>query len=333
MHNEPIERWIHDHTFGQDRTTGGERRTVIVIGITAVTMVVEIAAGLLFGSMALLADGLHMGSHAVALTITAFAYFYTRRHASDGRFNFGTGKINSLAGFASAVLLVVFAFVMAAESIRRMLSPVAIEFNMAILVALLGLAVNGVSLLVLKGGRRGQKKGDGAHGHHHSFRADHNLWSAYLHVLADALTSLLAVFALIAGKYFGQGWLDPLMGIVGAVLVTRWSWVLIKRSAHVLLDMQAPEALRAEVTEAVERVDGNRVADQHIWSVGPGIYAVELAVVTRNPRPPESYWDLLPRDLGLVHLTVEVHAHTDHSAGKGRADLTATDKEETGKAS
>ena len=310
MHNESIDRWIHDHTFGQDQATDGERRTIIVIAITALVMVVEIASGFLSGSMALLADGLHMGSHATALTITAFAYYYTRRHARDKRFNFGTGKINSLAGFASAILLVVFALVMAVESIKRLISPVAITFDMAIIVAFLGLVVNGACLFILRGREDDHHHQDGneIHDHGHWLKRDHNLWSAYLHVLADTLTSFLAIIALLAGKYFGQVWLDPFMGIVGALLVARWSWGLIKVSAHVLLDMQVPESLRRRVKEVIELADGNRVSDQHIWAIGPGIYAAEIAVVTRKPRPPDTYWDLLPDDLGLVHFTVEVHA-------------------------
>jgi len=311
-----IERWIHDHTFGQDQPNKGERRTLIVIAITALVMVVEIISGFLFGSMALLADGLHMGSHAAALTITAFAYYYTRRHARDKRFNFGTGKINSLAGFASGVLLVLFALIMAFESIKRLITPVVIVFDMAIFVAFLGLVVNGACLLILRGRGDGHHhEGKGIHDHGHSLRKDHNLWSAYLHVLADALTSLLAIIALIAGKYLGQVWLDPFMGIIGALLVARWSWGLIKASVHVLLDMRAPEDLGNRVKEAIEMADDNRVSDQHIWAIGPGIYAAEIAVVTSKPRAPASYWSLLPDDLGLVHFTVEVHTCPDHADG------------------
>ncbi|UCG39606.1 MAG: CDF family Co(II)/Ni(II) efflux transporter DmeF [bacterium] len=312
MHTESVERWIHDHTFGQDRTRAGERRTLIVIFLTAVTMVAEIAAGVLLGSMALLADGLHMGSHAFALSISAFAYFYTRRHARDPRFNFGTGKVNSLGGFASAVILLAFAGVMVFESTRRFIKPVPIHFDMAIVVAFLGLLVNGASIFILRGWGRGDVAGQHAHRveeghpHVHGLESDHNLWSAYLHVAADALTSLLAVFALLGGKYLGQTWLDPLMGILGALLVTRWSWGLLRSSARVLLDMRAPEPVREAIRRGIEAADNNRISDQHVWAVGPGIYAAELCVVTGLPRPPEHYWDLIPRELGLVHLTVEV---------------------------
>ena len=204
----------HDHSFGQDCIRPGEIKTLIVIAITATMMVVEVSAGLLYGSMALLADGLHMASHAAALSINAYAYIYARRHAHDTRFSFGTGKVNALGGFAGAVLLAVFVLIMAGESIHRLIQPVEIAFNQAILVSVLGLIVNGLSVLILNDHphQHGNNEDDR---HHH----DHNLRSAYLHVLADALTSLLAILALMAGKYLGWNVLDPLMGIVGAVLV------------------------------------------------------------------------------------------------------------------
>lgn len=328
MHTESIEGWLHSHTFGQDQKKSGERRTLIVIVITAVTMVVEIAAGIAFGSMALLADGLHMGSHASALAISAFAYYYTRRRAKDARFNFGTGKVNSLAAFASAVMLVLFALVMAWESSQRFISPVSIEFNWAIFVAIAGLVVNGVCLVILGGHGHSHDKDEHEHGngdnghhqhaheddhkshsheHHVSKSRDHNLWSAYIHVLADALTSLLAIFALLGGKYLGQVWLDPFMGIAGAALVVSWSWRLLRSSAHVLLDMQAPDEVRESIKWAIETEGDNRVSDLHVWAVGPGIYSAEIAVVTSIPQEPDHYSELLPRGLPLVHVTVEVH--------------------------
>ncbi len=300
MHTESIERWVHDHTFGQDRKKSAEHRTLIVIVITLVTMTVEIAAGIAFGSMALLADGLHMGSHASALTISAFAYYYTRRHAKDARFNFGTGKVNSLAAFASATLLALLALAMGWESIGRFISPVAIGFNQAILVAVLGLIVNGGCLAIL-----------GGHGHSHEHK-DHNLRSAYLHVLADALTSVLAIGALLAGQYLEQRWLDPLLGLVGATLVVRWSWGLLRSSARVLLDMQAPEEVGEAIRRAIESEGDNRIADLHVWSVGPGIYAAEIAIVSSRPLDPDSYYNILPGKLGLVHVTVETHLCAAH---------------------
>jgi cation diffusion facilitator family transporter len=317
MHTESIERWVHDHTFGQDRKKSAEHRTLIVIVITLVTMAVEIAAGIAFGSMALLADGLHMGSHASALAISAFAYYYTRRHAKDARFNFGTGKVSSLAGFAGAAVLVLFALVMAWESIARFISPVAIGFDQAIFVAVLGLIVNGICLLILGGHGhshvRSRREDDGGdhdgHAHEHP---DHNFESAYLHVAADALTSVLAIFALLAGKYLRQGWLDPFMGVIGAALVVRWSWGLLRSSARVLLDMQAPEELREEIRKAIESEGDSRISDMHVWSVGPGIYAAEIAIVSSRPLDPDSCYNILPGKLGLVHVTVETHLCAAH---------------------
>ena len=319
MHTESIERWVHDHTFGQDRRRSAEKRTLVVSVVTVLTMIVEIGAGIAFGSMALLADGLHMGSHASALAISVLAYRYTRTHAADARFNFGTGKVNSLAGFTSATMLALFALVMVWESIGRFLSPVAIRFDQAILVAVLGLIVNGACLAILGGhgvfnGKRGWKQEEDAgpvreHGdrhdrHHHH---DHNFRSAYLHVLADALTSVLAIFALLFGKYLGQQWLDPFMGLVGATLVVRWSWGMTRSSARVLLDLQAPDEVLGAIRKAIESEEDNRVSDLHVWSVGPGIYAAEIAIVSSRPLDPDDYYKLLPEDLGLVHVTVETH--------------------------
>jgi cation diffusion facilitator family transporter len=284
-------------------------------------MIVEIGAGLAFGSMALLADGLHMGSHASALAISVFAYRYTRTHAADARFNFGTGKVNSLAGFTSATMLALFALVMVWESIGRFLSPVAIRFNQAILVAVLGLAVNGVCLAILGGhgffnGKRGREQvEDAEHVHEHTDRHDHhdhNFRSAYLHVLADALTSVLAIFALLFGKYLGQQWLDPFMGLVGATLVVRWSRGMIRSSARVLLDLQAPDEVLGAIRKAIESEKDNRVSDLHVWSVGPGIYAAEIAIVSSRPLNPDDYYKLLPEELGLVHVTVEIHRCAAH---------------------
>ncbi len=289
----------HDHTFGQQHRKTGESRTRIVIVLTALMMVAEILAGLAFGSMALLADGLHMASHAVALAITAVAYYYARRHATDERFSFGTGKVNALGGYTGAVLLGIFAAFMAVESFRRFFQPVTIQFDQAILVATIGLVVNAVSAWVLGSGHHEHDE----HGHHHH---DHNLRSAYLHVLADALTSLAAIVALLAGKYFQLGWMDPAMGVLGGALVARWSVGLLRQSGRVLLDRQAPEDVRREVGRAVEEGSTDRVSDLHVWSIGPGIWAAEIVVLAEEPRPPEHYKERLPRGLGLVHVTVEV---------------------------
>ena len=305
MHLESVSAWQHDHTFGQDRPKVGELRTAVVVGITGAMMVVEIVAGLAFGSMALLADGLHMASHAVALGISVLAYVYARRHADDRRYTFGTGKVNALAGFTGAVLLAGFALLMAEESVVRFFRPTTIEFDLAIAVAVLGLIVNGACVAILSGGHNGSAQ------HHHDGHAhDHNLRSAYLHVLADALTSLLAIFALLGGKFFGLMWLDPAMGIVGAVLVARWSWGLLRTSSKVLLDHEAPAQLRDAITAAIEAHDDNRIADLHVWAIGPNVFAAAISLVTSAPRSADGYRALLPEDLGVRHVTIEVHRCT-----------------------
>ncbi len=296
----------HSHTFDQDRKRPGENRTLVVIAITTVMMVVEIATGVLFGSMALLADGLHMASHAAALSITAFAYVYARRHANDRRFSFGTGKVNALGGFCGAVLLAVFAVMMAVESVVRLINPVAIAFNQAIAVAVVGLAVNGLSMLILNH-KDGRAHGNGGMHTHHGHGHDHNLSAAYLHVLADALTSLLAIFALLAAKYFGLVWMDPLMGIVGAVMVSRWSIGLLRSTSHVLLDWQAPAHIRQAIIGAMEQRAGVAVVDLHLWAVGPGIYALIVSLATDHPEPPAYFKRLVPDNPKLVHITVEVN--------------------------
>ncbi|NLV43652.1 MAG: CDF family Co(II)/Ni(II) efflux transporter DmeF [Candidatus Hydrogenedentes bacterium] len=300
---------VHDHKFGQDRRRPGEKRTIFVVVITLVTMGVEIGAGLAFGSMALLADGLHMGSHAVALGIAVFAYVYTRRHARDGRFNFGTGKVNALGGFTGAILLVLFAVMMAWASLERLLFPVAIAFNQAILVAVAGLIVNGISVFILGGRNEEEEYGhhhNHVHGHEHGHTHDHNLRSAYLHVLADALTSVFAIIALLSGKYLGWVWMDPFMGIAGAVLVGVWSRGLVLSTTRVLLDMQAPDAIVAAVRNSLEQDGEARVTDLHVWSIGPCLYAAAINLVTSTPRQAEYYHDMIPPELGLVHVTIEV---------------------------
>jgi len=327
MHISQIERWRHDHTFGLDAVSRGERRTLAVALITAVFMGVEIAGGLAFGSMALLADGLHMGSHAVALGIAVIAYVYARRRAADARFSFGTGKVNALGGFTGALLLVGFAGLMAWESVERFLEPVPIAFDWAIAVAALGLLVNGASALLLGHPHPGSNAGDDDH-HGHEHRAepraaesgrtqaphpsppehDHNLRAAYLHVLADALTSLTALAALLSGKYLGWAWLDPVMGVVGSLLVARWSWGLLRQTSGVLLDQQAPAEALERARGAIEAGSDDRVVDLHLWTIGPGVRAACIAVVTHAPRDPEHYKRRLPEELGVAHATVEVHS-------------------------
>ncbi len=330
MHTESIAQWQHTHIFGQDKIRSGERKTLIVIIITAVMMLVEIIAGVAYGSMALFADGIHMGSHMVGLGISFVAYIYARRHAHSQQFSFGTGKVNALAGFTSAIFLVVIAFYMGYESISRFIAPVRIEYNQAILVAVIGLVVNGASMFIL-----GEKShthdeaeehehmqthaGDGHSqydehiheynhkSHTHGAGADHNLNAAYLHVLTDALTSVLAIIALLGAKYFKLNWMDPLMGVVGAILVVRWSIGLIQGTTKVLLDHQIPAEMQRKITSILESYKDTRVCDLHIWSIGPGIYSSEIGVVTKYPEPPDTYKAMIPEDSGVVHVTVEVH--------------------------
>jgi cation diffusion facilitator family transporter len=308
VHTHDLTAWQHDHVFQNDRKQAGERRTLWVVLLTAVMMVVEIVTGVLSGSMALLADGLHMASHTTALGIALFAYVLARRLASDPRFAFGVGKINSLAGFASAVLLLAFAGIMVTESVGRLIEPRSIAFDQALIVAVVGLLVNGLSAWILMSTPHDHAHGHGhQHGHH-----DHNLRAAYLHVLADALTSLLAIVALLAGKYWGASWLDPAMGIVGAVLVARWSFGLIQESSRVLLDRQAGDDILSAVRKSVEGASSDRVTDLHVWRIGHGLYSAELAVVTHDPQPPQHYKALIPPTLNVVHATVEVHRCSAH---------------------
>ena len=238
----------HAHVFNQDQISSGERRTLLVVVLSGLTMLVEITSGVAFGSIALLADWLHMASHSVALGISVFAYLYARRYAGDERFNFSTGKVNSLAGFTNAIVLVGFAFFMIWESVGRLMNPVKIAFDQAIIVAVIGLMVNIISAYILGEGHDREHHHDS---HQHSHHHDHNLRGAYLHVLADAMTSVLAITALLVCKYLGWFQLDALMGIVGALVVTRWAWGLIRKTSGTLLDKHIPEKLRRQVIDAI----------------------------------------------------------------------------------
>jgi cation diffusion facilitator family transporter len=344
MHTSDLTPWRHDHAHGQDRVTLGERRTLVVALLTATFMVVEVAAGVTYGSMALLADGLHMASHALALGIAVLAYVYSRRLARDERFSFGTGKVNALGGFSGALLLALIAAVMAWESVMRLTHPVAIEFNQAIAVAVLGLVLNGISVAILgvhdrpghdhpRAGHVGAQHEHHGHAHHdhvghhdhdhdhdhgHGHDAevrehvpsaadDHNLQAAYLHVLADALTSVTALIALLGGKYAGLSWLDPVMGVVGSALVARWSVGLLRQSSVVLLDHQAPGEVRSQLRTALEGGGDERVTDLHVWSIGPGVRAACITLVAGDPLPPERYKERIPASLGIRHATIELH--------------------------
>jgi cation diffusion facilitator family transporter len=320
MHRHTLNRWRHEHRFHLEHAHG-ERATRRVIALTLAMMVIEIAAGLAFGSMALLADGWHMGTHAVALGITALAYYYARRHADNPRFSFGTGKVGELGGFASAVVLAVVALIMAVESVLRLIEPQPIRFNQAIAVAAAGLVVNVVSALMLQ-----EKHGHDDHGHEAGVAAvsthgrDHNLRAAYLHVLADALTSLLAIFALLTGKALGWVWMDPLMGIAGALIITRWAWGLLGDTSRILLDRDVDPRLVAEITSCIEAEADNRVSDIHVWRVGARSLAAIVSVVTHQPRSPEHYKNLLAGFGEIAHVTVEVNGCAGESCAQPAGD-------------
>ncbi|HSI03367.1 MAG TPA: CDF family Co(II)/Ni(II) efflux transporter DmeF, partial [Myxococcota bacterium] len=270
--------------------SANERRTAVVLVLTAITMVAEIVAGSVFGSMALLADGWHMGSHAAALGITLFAYAYARRHAEDPRYSFGTGKVNALGGFASAVLLALIAVGMVWESAQRLLSPVAIDANDALIVAFVGLVVNGLSVYLLRDD--GHHHHDHGHGHehdhhHHHHGQDSNLRGAYLHVLADAMTSVLAIGALLIAKFWQVTSVDPLVGIVGALVIIKWSVGLVRTTSRELLDADVPPAMLERVRETLASVPDTKVVDLHVWRLGPKHHAAIVSVVSDNS--PEVY--------------------------------------------
>lgn len=294
----------HEHVFLGSGHERNERRTWLVIALTATMMIAEIAAGSLFGSMALIADGWHMATHALAMLIAAFAYVYARRNARNERFTFGTGKLGELAGFASAIILALIALLIGWESILRLGAPVAIDFPQAIAVAVIGLIVNLVSAWLLSDGHHHEHGHEPGHHHHHG--RDNNLRAAYLHVLADGLTSLLAIFALTAGAFYGWLWLDPAMGIVGALVIARWSWGLIRDAGGVLLDYVPPEEdLPNEIRDAL-KAEGERITDLHVWQLGPGHHGAIVAIASVAPKAPSHYREKLAHIDELSHVTIEV---------------------------
>jgi cation diffusion facilitator family transporter len=359
MHDRSLHAWEHEHVFLGESHDRNERRTWLVVALTATMMVAEIIAGTIFGSMALVADGWHMSTHAAALAISAFAYNFARRHAHDSRFSFGTGKFGELAAFSSALILALIALLIGYESVVRLVSPVAIRFEEAIVVAVIGLGVNLLSawLLFDEHHHHGHGHGHGhgaaraghvhddhdhahsghAHAHHGHDHHDHthadplhghhaasptamaghaahdtNLRAAYLHVLADALTSVLAIMALLAGWFFGWTSLDPLMGVVGALIIARWSVGLLRTAGAALLDMVPDQDLRAALRERLE-IGGDRVSDLHVWRLGPGHTAVAASIVSTNPQSPSAYKERLAGIRGLSHVTVEVYPCTSEA--------------------
>ena len=301
MHRSDHSQFRHPHNFVHDFARG-ERRTRIVIAITGTMMVLEITVGLLSHSMALLADGWHMSTHVTAFLITAAAYYFTKRHASDLRFSFGAGKIGVLGGFASAVVLSVVALLMAGESLHRIFVPLSIHFNEAIGIACLGLVANLGCAILLKDDHTH------AHGHHHPHERDLNLRAAYVHVLADAFTSMLAIVALTSGKFFGWTWLDPVVGIVGSAVVFSWAYSLLRDTSGILLDrIPASSDLPDEIRKAIESDGDSVVTDLHVWQVGAGKFAAIVSLVAHEPKSCESYRERLHEHEELVHVTIETH--------------------------
>ena len=357
-----LAQWQHSHEFSS-QNRDGEKNTRYVLYLTVITMVAEIAAGTIYGSMALLADGWHMGTHAAAFMITLFAYSYARKHANDPAFAFGTGKVSVLGGYTSAIALGLVALVMLIESGMRLISPEQIHFNEAIFVAVIGLSVNVLSVFLLKdhhthdhGHGHGHShahdhqddhKDEHAHAHHncqahthdshahdeshhdhshcqheqdHQHAAEHehnsqkahgghyhNLRAAYFHVLADALTSVLAIAALLFGKYMGLTWLDPIMGIVGAVIISRWSWGLIQQTSPILLDGGVKASLQRKVTQTIEAVTDHQVADLHLWRVSADHHAIMVSIVSHSPKDVSYFNQLLSQFPELAHITIELH--------------------------
>ncbi|MBF4358406.1 cation transporter [Vibrio anguillarum] len=292
----------HRHNFIASADQN-EKRTFYVLLLTLVTMVAEIIAGTIFGSMALLADGWHMGTHAAAFCITLFAYRYARKHAHSEKFSFGTGKVSVLGGYTSAIALGIVALLMVVESVHRLFNPEAIQFNEAIIVAIIGLLVNVVSMLLLHDNHH-HRHGDHDHDHDHDHH-DHNLRAAYLHVLADALTSLLAIVALLFGKYYGWNWLDSVVGIVGAAVIAKWTIGLIKQTSPILLDESIEQPYRRLIEE--ELAAFAVIKDLHIWKISGHHYSAAIILESHVDKTVAEYKQILAKFDKIHHLTLEVH--------------------------
>jgi cation diffusion facilitator family transporter len=320
MHTHSIEPWQHAHVFLGQRHDRHERRTWFVVALTAAMMVAEIIGGTLFGSMAVVADGWHMSTHAGALTIAALAYRFARRHARDARFTFGTGKVAELAAFCSAVILAMIAVAIGYEALARLFAPVAIDFEQATWLAVVGLGVNLASAWLLF-----DKDHHHAHDHEHAHDDDHehgdhrhhhhghdsNIRAAYVHVLADAMTSVLAIIGLLAGRFYGWVFMDPLMALIGVGVILSWSVSLWRTTGTVLLDMVPDRHLAGFIRKRLE-IDGDRVSDLHLWRLGPGHSGLIAAVVSDRPQAPSAYKHMLEGVGELSHITIEVHACEDH---------------------
>ncbi|MFA6292479.1 MAG: CDF family Co(II)/Ni(II) efflux transporter DmeF [Victivallales bacterium] len=324
MHTKDISSYEHSHIFSL--TEGkAERRTFWVVILTLAMMFIEIIAGWLYHSMALLADGWHMSTHALALTISLLAFIFARRHASDRSFTFGTWKLEVLGGYTSGIILGFVGLFMAYVSVERLFQPLEIKYGEAILIAVIGLTVNLLSMMLLniKEGRHHphhhheheHEHDHHAHDHHEHDSHDHgqpqqhenlNLKAAYVHVLADAMTSVLAIVALLGGKYMGWNWLDPLMGIAGAFLVIRWTYFLLKETGVILLDKEVGRAVSVKIRKLIEIDSDTRISDLHVWKVGMNKYACIVSIVASKPHDLKHYKDILSAHSEIVHLTVEI---------------------------
>ncbi len=316
MHTQSIEGFRHSHVFLGAAHERNERKTWAVIAVCAVMMVAEILGGYWFGSVALIADGLHMSTHAGALLIAALAYIWSRRYAEDARLTFGTGKFGDLAAFTSAIVLAIIALFIGYESIDRLFNPVPIAFNEAIPIAVIGLAVNLLSAFLLRDdhehdhGHDHGHRHDHAHGHDHEehdahIHRDHNLRAAFVHVMADAAVSVLVIIGLVAGRFFGWLWVDPIMGLVATVVILSWSWTLIRSAGAILLDVCPDAALAQKIRFRLEQ-GSDRVSDLHLWRLGPGHLATVVSLISHDPRSPEQYKKRLSGLHGLSHVTIEV---------------------------
>lgn len=316
LNNRELSALTHEHVFLGENESRNERKVWLVIALTTAMMLAEIAAGHWFGSMALIADGWHMATHAGAMLIAVLAYRYARRNVANPHFSFGTGKVGDLAGFASAVVLVLIALLIGWESLRRLVEPVPISFEQAIMVAIIGLAVNLLSAWLLRDEHHhhhGHAQHSHGHDHgqhrgrHHSHGQDNNLRAAYLHVLADALTSVLAIVALLLGRAYGWHWADPVMGVVGAIVISRWSWGLIRDTGSVLLDRVPSDTnLESKIRDAFENRD-DTITDLHVWQIGPGHYSIIVSIASTAPKSPSDYAARLSHMHQVSHVTVEVH--------------------------
>jgi len=309
MHSHSIEDFRHSHIFLGEAHGRNERKTWIVIAICTAMMAAEIIGGLWFGSVALIADGLHMSTHAGALLIAALAYTYSRQHANDARLAFGTGKVGDLAAFTSAIALAMIALLIGYESVERFINPVPIFFNQAIPIAVLGLGVNLLSAFLLRDDH--EHHHGHAHDHPHEsnliadFHRDHNLRAAFVHVMADAAVSVLVIIGLIAGRQFGWVWMDPLMGLIATVVILSWSWTLVRSAGAILLDACPDPSLPRKIAARLEQ-HGDRVSDLHLWRLGPGHLAAIISLVSDDPHAAGHYKKRLSGLPGLSHVTIEV---------------------------